>query len=759
MRSQCGIGSGDCSDFSVGNVFIAAAEVISMNREKIECGLTARRRQFLATAAGSLGLGILGGGSGAAAQSGDTVSVVHDTHFHGRFEDAGDAAKNLGRYGAVVSDLLASNGDAVFLGNGDDLGPSVLGLEFEGAHMVEALNHLDPAAVGAGNHEFDFGVDTATTRFQESGFPWVVANLLTPAGDPLPGTERWTTVDVGGTTLGVFGLVVNGFHGITDYPHDYQVLDNVGAAKEATTALRENHGADVVVVAAHLSSERQTTVAREVDGLDAIVGSHSGVTFDAPKAFGGTVVSEFGDEFDHVGRVTLDVESGDLVDWERVDFYNSDADETPPSDGENHRAVDVATTEPDAELQAIADDYLGKLEERLGQPVVETEVELNASFDNYAIETGFGNLLTDVMRGVGDLDREIDVALQNAGGIRSGSTYGPGQITGSDVMNILPFPNEIEVYELTGAQIRSYVEKSISPLPGKYGAQPSIQVSGLSYEWTGHDGEGAVENVFVGGEPLDPDATYLVSTIDFVAARNEEFAEDALVLHTGQFQGPYVKETLETDYETVAPTREHRMIRVDEDLGEATVTVDDTGSTADDAGAVEVAVEATEAIVEPVTDTYRVVARTGDVVAADSVAQADGEIVATFDADALAELAGAMPDPALRLLGEFDPNDEHYGYEDDEGNLLDVPLSSGYDYFKLKGAVDAAALVQETTATATAEPTDESADEPTAEATETSAGDSAPGFGAAAGGAGTVGGAYLYSKVGNDERDNRHEDD
>lgn len=721
-----------------------------MDTALTEDRLQTRRRQVLTAAAGGLSLGVLGSGTGSAAQSDGTVSIVHDTHFHGRFEDAGDAAKNIGRYGRVVSELLADNGDAVFLGNGDDLGPSVLGLEFEGAHMVEALNALDPAAVGAGNHEFDFGVDTATTRFEESSFPWVVANLLTPSGEPLPGTERWTTVDAGGTTLGVFGLVVNGFHGITDYPHDYQVLDNVAAATEATTALREDHGADIVVAAAHISSERQATVASEVDGLDAIVGSHSGVTFDAPKEVAGTVISEFGDEFDHVGRVTLDVESGDLVDWERVDFYNGDADESPPSDGENHRAVDVASIEPDAELQGIADDYLATLEERLGQPVVETEVELNASFDNYAIETGFGNLLTDVMRGVGDLDREIDVALQNAGGIRSGSTYGPGEVTGSDVMNILPFPNEVEVYELTGAQIRSYIEKSVSPLPGMYGAQPSIQVSGLSYEWTGHDGEGAVENVFVGGDPLDPEATYLVATIDFVAGRNEEFTEDSLVLHTGQFQGPYVKETLETEYETVAPTREHRMIRVDEDLGAASVTVDDAGDTDDDAaGAVEVAVETTEAIVEPVSDTFRVVARTGDVVAADGVAQADGEIRATFDADALAELAGSVQEPALRLFGGFDPNDEHYGYEDDEGSLMDVPLSSGYDYFKLKGAVDAAALVQATeTATATAEPTDESADEPTEGATETAAGDSAPGFGAAAGAAGTVGGAYLYSKAG-----------
>jgi len=703
-----------------------------MARQPADDGLGARRRQVLAAAAGGLSFGVLGTGSAGATQSDGTVTLVHDTHFHGRFEDAGDAQKNIGRYGAVVAEELAARDDSVFLGVGDDLAPSVLGLEYEGQHMVEALNQIEPAAVGAGNHDFDFGVETASQRFTESEFPWVVANLLDPDGEPIEGTERWTTVDVNGTTLGIFGLVVNRFYTITDYPEEYQIIDNVEAAREATTALREDHDADLVVSAAHVSTGKQETIAREVDGLDAIVGSHSGITYEEPKEISGTVVSQFGDEFDHLGHVSLDVDTGELADWQRIDFYNSEADESPPSDGANYRAVDVANTEPDADLQALADDYLAELEERLGEPVVETEVELNASFDNYAVETGWGNLLTDIMREVGDLDRDIDVAFQNAGGIRSGATYGPGEVTGSDVMNILPFPNELEVYELTGEQVRSYVEGSVRPLPSQYGAQPAIQVSGVSYEWTGHDDESAVENVFVGGEPVDPEETYLVATLDFIAGRNEEFTAEQRVLASGLFQGPYIKDTLESEYETVAPTRDHRMIRVDEDLGAASVAAVE--------GDVEVTVEGNEAVVEPVADTFEAVARTGEAVAAEGVSQDGDAITATFDAAALAELANSVEEPVVRLFGGFEPNDEHYGYEDSEGSLIDLPASSGYEHFKLKGSVDAAALTQET----------ETAMEPDTE-TETEASDSAPGFGAAAGAAGTAGGAYLYSKLGDGE--------
>jgi len=434
------------------------------------------------------------------------VTLLHDTHFHGRFEAADQATKDIVAYDAVVSEYRANHDGAVFLGNGDDLAPSVLGLEYEGEHMVEALNAMGVDAIGAGNHEFDFGVETASDRFAESEFPWLAANLLTPDGDPVPGTERWTTVEADGHTVGVFGLGSESFHRITDYPDDWQVLGVVAAATEAVEALRRG-GADLVVLASHVGSPTHERLAANVDGLDVIVGSHSDVVYDEPRVIDGTVVAEFGEEFDHLGRLTLDAASGELLEWERLDFYDSTAledDEDPPGgDRPEHTPVDVSTVEGDAEFRALVDGYLEELAERLGEPVVESDVPLNATFENYARETGFGNLLTDLMRTVGDLDREIDVAIQNAGGIRSDAVYGPGEITGRDVMDILPFPNEIVVYEVDGATLEEYLRSSVRPMPGDYGAQPAIQVSGLSYEWRGHYGEAEVFNAFVAGEPLD----------------------------------------------------------------------------------------------------------------------------------------------------------------------------------------------------------------------------------------------------------------
>ncbi|WP_126662675.1 bifunctional metallophosphatase/5'-nucleotidase [Haloterrigena salifodinae] len=693
-------------------------------------GIDSRRRRVLGMAAGASAAAVLPTTGSVGANSDDeTVTIVHDTHFHGRFEDAEAAELSLARYHAVVEEHLESAANSLFVGNGDDLAPSMLGLEYEGEHVIEALNETAIDVDGVGNHEYDFGADVATERFEESEFPWVVANLLDDAGDPVPGTERWTTFEEGNLTVGVFGLVSTNFHSLTDYPAEWQVLDYVEGAQEAVDALRAA-GADVVVCASHVSTGVHYTLAEGVEGLDAIVGSHSNVVFDEPEVVDGTIISEFGDEFDHVGSLTLDAD-GSLVDWRRTDLLAPDADPAPAADEYEEIEVRYADEIPEDEtLAAIAEEWTAELEAELEQTAFETEVELNATFDNYAIETNWGNLMTDAMRTVGEVgDIEVDIAAQNAGGIRSGSTYGPGPVTGADVMNILPFPNEIQVVELTGEDVVAYLEEAIRPHPSEnYGAQPAIQVSGLSYEWWGHDGESRVKNVFVGGEPVDPDETYSLAHNDYSIENSDVLSEAEVVLASGQFQGPYVLERLE-ERDTVAPERENRLLRVDETVGEASVAVGDGETT------LTVDVPDGAAAIRP--DTFRAVIRTGADLEATS-ATVDGDSVGvTFATDDLCGLVSDVDEPALRLFGGYDPDQEYWDYG------FDVPTSSGYEYFQLRADVSATALTGDDSSNGS---DGNESDGGGNESDDDGSDDGMPGFGPLGALAGGSAGGYLYSR-------------
>jgi 2',3'-cyclic-nucleotide 2'-phosphodiesterase (5'-nucleotidase family) len=638
--------------------------MVDRNRDdRADIGSATTRRRFLgAGTAAILGSAVA---DSAAAAAADTVTILHDSHFHGRFGDPdADWAMDIARYQTLVDARRAARENAVFLGNGDDLAPSIMGLVHEGEHVNEALNYMDPLAVGVGNHEFDFGIDVATDRFAESEFPWVVANLLTPDGHPIPGTERLITRDVGGITLGIFGSGVGNFHDITDYPDDHQALDPVAASQEATDALAEA-GADVVVLASHTNHSTHYDIAEAVDDLDAIVGSHSGDVFDEPEVHAGTVISEVGDEFHHLGELTLDPD-GNLVDWQRHD-------------------PDPAAIEPDEGMAAIVSKWRDELEDELGQVYFTTDVELDARFDtNYARENELGNLICDLMMEYAEdnapgVDR-VDAALQNAGGIRSNQVYGPGGITGLEWLDVLPFPNAIVTMAVEGSSLRELLESQVAALPWSFfGAQQSVQVGGVQYEWSGHDGDGAVENVYVQGEPLDPDATYTFVTNDFVAEFDE--LADADVVHVSDgLQGPITLELLAEKGE-VSPRINNRILRVDSAVGagQAAVRGDDEGPTVTVAKP-----EEAEAVSGDPAD-YRAVTRTGDEFPATAVRVKDDSVDVTFD-----ELPEDEVDSHLRIFGAFDPDEEAYGYTDDDGDLLSLPVAAMWDHFVLKGPVGAA---------------------------------------------------------------------
>ncbi|NHN46506.1 bifunctional metallophosphatase/5'-nucleotidase [Halostella sp. JP-L12] len=626
------------------------------------------RRNVLSATAGGLaagGLGVAQGGT-VAAQSAETVTILHDSHFHGRFGDpTDDRAMDIARYQTLIDDLRSARENAVFLGIGDDLAPSIMGLIHEGEHMVEALNYLDPLAVGVGNHEFDFGIDVATERFADSTFPWVVANLRTPDGDPIPGTEPWITRDVGGVTLGVFGSGVRNFYDITDYPADYQAIDPVTASEAATAALKDA-GADVVVLASHTNHSTHYEIAEAVDDLDAIVGSHSEVTMDEPEVHAGTVISEVGDEFDHLGELTLTVD-GDLVDWQRHD-------------------PDVAALEPDDGMASIVSTWRDQLEAELGREYFTTDVTLDARFDtNYAKESALGNLICDLMMEYAEANApgvdEVDAALQNAGGIRSNQVYGPGGITGLEWLDILPFPNTIVTMEVKGRTLQALLESQIAALPwSTFGAQQSVQVGGVQYEWSGHDGDGQVEAVYVQGEPLDPDTTYTFTTNSYVAGFDE--LADADVVHESDGpQGPITLDMLEAKG-TVSPSVEHRILRVDARTDARQVTAD--------RDRISVFLELPAAVEGPADGTFYAVTRTGDHAEAQGIRGRGeaGALRVIFDRDDLAALADTE-EPDLRVFGGFDPDEGYYDYRDDDGALIDLPVAAAWDTFVLRGRVPA----------------------------------------------------------------------
>ena len=176
------------------------------------------------------------------------------------------------------------------------------------------------------------------------------------------------------------------------------------------------------------------------------------------------------------------------------------------------------------------------LNDMLGDVVASSTVELTIS-DPVAVddsgnpirmvrraETNLGDLCADAYR----IQSSADIAFVNGGGIRV--SIQAGDITLGSILKVHPFGNAMCVIEVTGQQILDALEWGARNVPGENGG--FLQVSGLSYEihsyiesscvtdentmFAGITGERRVQNVLVGGEPIDPNATYTLASHDYM---------------------------------------------------------------------------------------------------------------------------------------------------------------------------------------------------------------------------------------------------
>ena len=126
-----------------------------------------------------------------------------------------------------------------------------------------------------------------------------------------------------------------------------------------------------------------------------------------------------------------------------------------------------------------------------------------------------------------------DIALLNGGGIRT--EIHKGTVTYGNVLDVVPFHNDICMIEATGQQIVDALEWGARSMPDASGG--FLQVSGLSYTidvnqesvcirndegmFSGFDGDSRrVTDVMVDGKPIDLEKTYTVASTDYLLLNN-----------------------------------------------------------------------------------------------------------------------------------------------------------------------------------------------------------------------------------------------
>src|SRR6266508_1655943 len=123
------------------------------------------------------------------------------------------------------------------------------------------------------------------------------------------------------------------------------------------------------------------------------------------------------------------------------------------------------------------------------------------------------------------------IALMNPGGIRTSLTMGPpsggediGEVTFGECFAVQPFNNLVVTQTFTGAQLKDVLEQQFVGFGGQT-VQRILQVSAgftYSYDTTQPPGQ-KVSHLALNGTPIDPAASYRVTTNDFLANGGDGF--------------------------------------------------------------------------------------------------------------------------------------------------------------------------------------------------------------------------------------------
>ncbi|TIC85569.1 5'-nucleotidase C-terminal domain-containing protein [Nocardioides sp. GY 10127] len=538
----------------------------------------ARSRLAGAVSLALLATGVAVAGSGSAhaepvtaAADGDiAINLLGVNDFHGRI------FTNTVKWAGTVEKLRAEGGDAdtLFVGAGDLVGASLFASAVDDDQpTIDVLNALGLDASAVGNHEFDKGFDDLTDRIigadgsRNAQWDYLGANVY-EKGTTTPALPEYATFDVEGVSVAVVGAVTEETAslvspgGISDIEFGDPVEAVNRVAGELSDGDEANGEADVIVATFHAGAQDGTETyedgvahggefAEMADldpAVDVIFNGHTHQTYvydqPIPGESGTRPLLQTGSYAANVGHVVLSVDptTHEVTGYEAENVATSSTTETD---------AELAAEYPDvAQVKSIVDDALADAAEVGNEPVGAITDDVTTAFadaapvdgeyegttrDNRQAESTLGDLVANALRdGIPSDMGEADLGITNPGGLRAELLYAgdttdnpentDGVVTYAEANSVLPFVNNIWLVDLTGAELKDVLEQQWQPSGAdrpylQLGLSDNVEVTADSSA----DEGSRITSVRIDGEPVDPDATYTVSTFSFLGTGGDNF--------------------------------------------------------------------------------------------------------------------------------------------------------------------------------------------------------------------------------------------
>lgn len=496
-------------------------------------GARARRPACLALCV-LLGLWTAGGVTRAeetTARAGE-LRILHtnDTHaFLAGLDDRGQACftdaacrGGMSRIAAAIDAARREKDNVLALDAGDQF-QGTLFYAVEKWPVLAAFDRLMPYdAMTLGNHEFDEGCGALRQFLDAQPIPVVAANLAPEQGCPLFGSRilPFLIRQVQGEAVGIVGLANDRVTAQAQAcPHTI-FRDAAQSLRQAVAEL-EARGVRRIVALSHLGLPADRALARQVDGVDVIVGGHTHTYLGPDSAVGPYPLVERSPS----GRPVLVVTAALATRYIGDLSVTFDALGVPVRwRGGPRELLPEAPRRED--ISALTAEHAARLERYRERKVGRHTVEMPDGLEVCRAGECFGGLLLadallDVARPQG-----ADMALVNAGSIRA--AIPPGEVNGGQLLAAIPFGNAVVLREYTGDQILLALEHGVA---GEGGRGPALlQPAGLRYVVDASRPSGsrilAADMVASDGKvtPLEADRLYRVALPAYLARGGDGYA-------------------------------------------------------------------------------------------------------------------------------------------------------------------------------------------------------------------------------------------
>ena len=374
---------------------------------------------------------------------------------------------------AGLRDAISDTADVAVVSCGDFLQGGTAGAISHGEYITAIMQKMGYAAVTLGNHEFDYKVDRMMQLLKDADLPVTCTNFCDiHTGNPyyapyiIAKTGRRKVAFIGTVTPTTLETEQYAFYDKKgNQLYDLRQNDVYQLVQNAVDDARR-HGARYCIVLSHLGElptdmnvDSHGLVAATV-GIDAVLDGHSHNVFEhemVRNAIGKYVpVTETGTKFQYVGKLVIDRKgrvTTHLVPMKDISQVDAQVQQATDS-------INALVREKTAKVVCHS-DFPICIDDSTGLQIVRTQ------------ETNAGDLVCDAFRELSS----ADIAVNNGGGIRN--TLKAGELTYGDIVSMLPFDNNLETVQVTGAGLQNMIEACVAALPAKSGDFP--QVSGMRF--------------------------------------------------------------------------------------------------------------------------------------------------------------------------------------------------------------------------------------------------------------------------------------